>query len=68
MCALMPCPTSTLIICVNQSHSSVLDKDGMAVALTSTVNMVFGSQVLDPETGIILNDEVRVKALHDWLF
>lgn len=40
------------------SHSSVVDKNGMAVALTSTVNMVFGSQVMDPETGIILNDQM----------
>ncbi|TFK44674.1 gamma-glutamyltranspeptidase [Crucibulum laeve] len=40
------------------SHSSILDKNGMAVALTSTVNFVFGSQVLDPETGVILNDEM----------
>jgi len=30
----------------------------MSVALTSTVNLVFGSQVLDPETGIIMNDEM----------
>ncbi|KAH0589440.1 hypothetical protein H2248_005197 [Termitomyces sp. 'cryptogamus'] len=40
------------------SHTSVIDKDGMAVALTTTVNLVFGSQVLDPETGILLNDEM----------
>ncbi|KAH0835459.1 gamma-glutamyltranspeptidase [Lanmaoa asiatica] len=41
-----------------QTHVSVVDKDDMAVALTTTVNLVFGSQVLDPETGIILNDEM----------
>ncbi|KAJ7901817.1 nucleophile aminohydrolase [Mycena olivaceomarginata] len=40
------------------SHTSVIDKNGMAVALTSTVNLIFGSQVLDPETGVLLNDEM----------
>lgn len=30
----------------------------MAVSITSTVNLVFGSQVLDPITGVILNDEL----------
>ncbi|EGO25825.1 hypothetical protein SERLADRAFT_388352 [Serpula lacrymans var. lacrymans S7.9] len=40
------------------SHTSTIDKDGMAVSLTSTVNFVFGSLVLDSETGIILNDEM----------
>ena len=42
-----------------QSHTSVLDKNGMAVAITSTVNLVFGSQVMDRTTGVLLNDEVR---------
>ncbi|KAJ3406960.1 hypothetical protein HDU80_010020 [Chytriomyces hyalinus] len=39
-------------------HVSVLNKDNSAVALTSTVNLIFGSQIMDPETGIILNDEM----------
>jgi gamma-glutamyltranspeptidase / glutathione hydrolase / leukotriene-C4 hydrolase len=42
---------------------TTVDKDRMAVALTSTVNFVFGSQVLDPSTGVILNDEVRRTSL-----
>jgi gamma-glutamyltranspeptidase/glutathione hydrolase/leukotriene-C4 hydrolase len=40
------------------SHISVVDKNGMVVALTDTINTIFASQVLDPETGIILNNEM----------
>ena len=43
---------------IQKSHTSIVDKNGMAVAITSTVNLVFGSQVIDPETGILLNDEM----------
>ncbi|KAF9425859.1 hypothetical protein BGZ94_007156 [Podila epigama] len=40
------------------THMSTVDVDDMAVALTSTVNLVFGSKLMDPKTGIILNDEM----------
>lgn len=40
------------------SHASTIDSNGMAVSLTTTVNLVFGSRVLDSETGILLNDEM----------
>ncbi|KAF9411196.1 hypothetical protein BGZ94_001416 [Podila epigama] len=40
------------------THMSSVDKDDMAVALTSTVNLLFGSKLLDPKTGVILNDEM----------
>ncbi|KDN44127.1 gamma-glutamyltranspeptidase [Tilletiaria anomala UBC 951] len=37
---------------------SVADADGVACSITSTVNLPFGSQVMDWETGIILNNEM----------
>lgn len=38
-------------------HLSVLDKDQGAVSLTATINLPFGSRVLDRDTGIILNSQ-----------
>lgn len=40
------------------SHVSVVDAEGNAVALTTTVNLWFGSGVVVPGTGILLNDEM----------
>ncbi|KAF3924841.1 Gamma-glutamyltransferase [Orbilia brochopaga] len=33
------------------SHINALDAEGMAVALTTTVNLYFGARICDPETG-----------------
>lgn len=40
------------------SSLSVVDQWGNAVTLTTTVNLLFGSMVHDPETGVILNNEM----------
>jgi gamma-glutamyltranspeptidase/glutathione hydrolase len=40
------------------SHLSVIDEEGNAVALTTTVNGAFGSCVVAKGTGVLLNDEM----------
>jgi len=40
------------------THYSVLDRDGNAVAATETVNLGFGSLLVPPGTGVVLNDEL----------
>ncbi|KAF2665876.1 gamma-glutamyltransferase [Microthyrium microscopicum] len=40
------------------SQISASDASGLAISLTSTVNTLFGSQVLTPDTGIIMNNEM----------
>jgi len=40
------------------SHSSYVDKDGNMVALTQTINLFFGSGVVIPGYGIMMNDEM----------
>ncbi len=39
-------------------HVSVMDAEGWAVALTSTVNTSFGSRVVAARSGIVLNNEM----------
>jgi gamma-glutamyltranspeptidase/glutathione hydrolase len=41
------------------SHIVTADASGMAVTMTSTVNLLFGSKVMVPETGVIMNNEMN---------
>jgi gamma-glutamyltranspeptidase / glutathione hydrolase len=40
------------------THFSIVDESGNAVSSTQTVNTYFGSGIVVPETGIILNNEI----------
>lgn len=40
------------------THFSIVDPMGNAVSLTSTINLLFGSLVHDPKTGIVFNNEM----------
>jgi gamma-glutamyltranspeptidase/glutathione hydrolase len=40
------------------SHVVAADKDGLAISITTTVNLLFGSQLMVPETGVIMNNEM----------
>lgn len=40
------------------THYSIVDKDGNMVSVTKTINSFFGSGVVIPDTGIIMNNEM----------
>ncbi|XP_055336024.1 scoloptoxin SSD14-like [Paramacrobiotus metropolitanus] len=50
--------TATKIDKTGTSHLCVLDKDGNAVSLTTTINTHFGSRRLSRSTGILMNNEM----------
>ena len=41
------------------SHISTIDASGLTISLTTTINLLFGSQLMVPETGIIMNNEMN---------
>lgn len=41
------------------SHMVAADSSGLAISFTSTINLIFGSQVMVPSTGVILNDQMN---------
>jgi gamma-glutamyltranspeptidase/glutathione hydrolase len=41
------------------SHVVSADASGMAISLTTTVNLLFGSKLVVPETGVIMNNEMN---------
>ncbi|KXN74217.1 gamma-glutamyltranspeptidase [Conidiobolus coronatus NRRL 28638] len=41
------------------THISAIDSSGFSVTLTSTINLTFGSRVMTPKYGIILNDQMN---------
>ena len=40
------------------SHIVTADASGMSISMTTTINLFFGSEVMVPETGVIMNDEM----------
>ena len=41
------------------SHIVAADASGMAISVTTTINTLFGSLVVVPETGVIMNNEMN---------
>ena len=43
------------------SQITSADEKGMAISLTTTINLIFGNHIMVAETGVILNDEMEGK-------
>lgn len=56
---LLPQPRADSISRPGTSHVVTADASGMAISLTTTINLLFGSQLMIPETGVIMNNEMN---------
>jgi gamma-glutamyltranspeptidase/glutathione hydrolase len=52
-------PTNNIAEGNNTTHFSILDKNGMAVSVTYTINTAFGSGLIAGDTGFFLNNEIN---------
>ncbi|KII67176.1 Gamma-glutamyltranspeptidase 1 [Thelohanellus kitauei] len=52
-------PINQLRIDQGTSHLSIVGPDGLAVAVTSSINGHFGSKYLSPTTGILYNNHIK---------
>ena len=59
----VPTPRATLTPDAGTANVSVVDGEGNAAAITTTINTAFGAGILVPGTGIILNNELDDFAL-----
>jgi len=63
----MPPNWQTDLFKKHTTHFSVADAEGNWVACTATVNTSFGSKVVIPGTGVVMNDEMDDFSIQPWV-
>ncbi len=53
-----PAPTPAVAHDHGTANLAVVDSAGNVVVLTTTINTIFGSKLMDPKTGVIFNNEM----------
>ncbi|KAI5170852.1 gamma-glutamyltranspeptidase / glutathione hydrolase / leukotriene-C4 hydrolase [Nematocida sp. LUAm3] len=58
---------SNFLVDHGTTHINVIDQEGMMVSFTTTINNYWGSGMMDPETGIILNNQLDDFVFKDFM-